>query len=149
MNSKLAVVFACLGLGVSLLGCENKSKAPKAEEAVPVVVATAQLIDVPREVATFGVVEASSSVDVAPQVQGLVTEVHFKEGDFVKRGDLLFTVDTRPYRASLAAAQVFSQLLTLYVAPVFYLYLEGLRERFARRKHAAVPGELQPAAGTS
>jgi membrane fusion protein, multidrug efflux system len=105
VNSKHAVVFACLGLGVSLLGCERKSKAAKPEEAVPVVVATAQLLDVPREVATFGVVEASSTVDVAPQVQGLVTQVHFKEGDFVKRGDLLFTVDTRPYRASLAAAQ--------------------------------------------
>ena len=105
MNSKHAVVFVCLGLGVSLLGCESKSKAAKADEAVPVVVATAQLLDVPREVATFGVVEASSTVEVAPQVQGLVTEVHFKEGDFVKRGDLLFTVDTRPYRASLAAAQ--------------------------------------------
>jgi len=44
-------------------------------------------------------------VDVRAQVQGLITEVHFHEGDFVKRGQLLFTVDTRPYRASLAAAQ--------------------------------------------
>lgn len=88
-----------------MLGCESKSKAAKGEEAVPVVVAVAQLLDVPREVETFGLVEASSTVDIAPQVQGLVTEVHFKEGDFVKRGDLLFTVDTRPYRASLAAAQ--------------------------------------------
>jgi multidrug efflux system membrane fusion protein len=105
VKSKHAVVCACLSLGLSLLGCESKSKAAKPDGAVPVVVATAQLLDVPREVATFGVVEASSTVDIAPQVQGLVTEVHFKEGDFVKRGDLLFTVDTRPYRASLAAAQ--------------------------------------------
>jgi multidrug efflux system membrane fusion protein len=103
---KRAVLVACLGLGgVGMVGCERKSKAAKGEEAVPVVVASARRLDVPREVETFGIVEASSTVDVAPQVQGLVTEVHFKEGDFVKRGDLLFTVDTRPYRASLAAAQ--------------------------------------------
>jgi multidrug efflux system membrane fusion protein len=50
-------------------------------------------------------VEASSTVGIVPQATGLVTEVHFKEGDFVKKGDLLFTVDTRPYSASLAVAQ--------------------------------------------
>jgi multidrug efflux system membrane fusion protein len=102
---ELASVVVCLGLAAGMLSCENKSRAARADEAVPVALATAQLLDVPREIATFGMVEASSTVDVAAQVQGLVTEVHFKEGDFVKRGDLLFTVDTRPYRASLAAAQ--------------------------------------------
>jgi multidrug efflux system membrane fusion protein len=94
-----------LGLVAVSTGCESQAKGSKKEEAAVVVVAKAELRDVPREVETFGTVEASSTVDVAPQVQGLVTEVHFKEGDFVKRGDLLFTIDTRPYRASLAAAQ--------------------------------------------
>lgn len=96
-----------LGLATSLAACGNGAggKTEKKDEAVPVALATAELRDVPREVATFGTVEASSTVDIAAQVQGLVTEVHFKEGDFVKRGDLLFTIDTRPYRASLAAAQ--------------------------------------------
>jgi membrane fusion protein, multidrug efflux system len=87
------------------LGCEGGSRAAKGEEAVPVTVATAALQDVPREVPAFGAVEASSTVDVRAQVQGLITQVHFHEGDFVKRGDLLFSVDTRPYSASLAAAQ--------------------------------------------
>jgi multidrug efflux system membrane fusion protein len=92
-------------LGAALGGCESKSTAAKVEESVAVSAAPAELRDVPREVESFGTVEASSSIDVVGQVQGLVTEVHFKEGDFVKRGDLLFTIDTRPYRASLAAAQ--------------------------------------------
>lgn len=92
-------------LAIGLAGCENKSQAQKGEEAVPVTLATVQTLDVPREVAAFGVVEASSTVDVRSQVQGLITQVHFHEGDFVKKGDLLFTVDTRPYSASLAAAQ--------------------------------------------
>lgn len=86
-------------------GCESKSKAAKAEEAIAVSIVAAALQDVPREVGAFGTVEASSSVDIVSQVQGMVTEVHFKEGDYVKRGAPLFTIDTRPYRASLAAAQ--------------------------------------------
>jgi multidrug efflux system membrane fusion protein len=99
-------ITAVLALALSLLcGCENGSKAAKGEEPVPVTVATVQVLDVPREVEAFGVVEASSTVDVRAQVQGLITQVHFREGDFVKRGDPLFSVDTRPYSASLAAAQ--------------------------------------------
>ncbi len=90
---------------LSAWGCENRSRAAKGEEPVPVTVASAELQDVAREVPAFGVVEASSSVDVRSQVPGLITQVHFHEGDLVKRGDLLFSVDTRPYSASLAAAQ--------------------------------------------
>ncbi len=100
-----AWLVALLPLLVGALGCENGSKAAKGEEPVPVTVATAELQDVAREVPAFGVVEASSTVDVRAQVPGLITQVHFHEGDFVKRGDLLFSVDTRPYSASLAAAQ--------------------------------------------
>lgn len=95
----------CGWLVASLLGCESKSKQVKPEEAVPVTVSRAVTEDVPRELSAFGVVEASSTVGVVAQVQGLVTEVHCKDGDFVKRGDPLFTIDTRPYRASLAAVQ--------------------------------------------
>jgi membrane fusion protein, multidrug efflux system len=97
---------ACLLLlGALALACESRSKAAKGEDPVPVTLATVEQKDVPREVSAFGSVEASSTVDVRSQVQGLITQVHFHEGDFVKHGDLLFTVDTRPYSASLAAAQ--------------------------------------------
>jgi membrane fusion protein, multidrug efflux system len=86
--------------------CGDSKGAPKGGTA-PAVVSVAQVreADVPVELPAFGLVEASSTVDIVPQVTGLVTEVHFKEGDFVKKGDLLFTVDTRPYNASLAVAQ--------------------------------------------
>lgn len=99
-----ALLLMVLAWGAGACGGEA-GRQKRQDEAVPVSLAAAERRDVPRELATFGTVEASSTVDVAAQVQGLVTEVHFKEGDFVKRGDLLFTVDTRPYRASLAAAQ--------------------------------------------
>jgi multidrug efflux system membrane fusion protein len=100
--AKAALLLLACGAGA---GCESKSKAAKAEQPVPVTVAAVKLEDVPREVQAFGVVEASSTVDVRAQVQGLITQVHFHEGDVVKRGDPLFSVDTRPYSASLAAAQ--------------------------------------------
>ena len=45
------------------------------------------------------------TVSVEAQVSGELLEVHFKEGDFVQRGQLLFTIDPRPYEAALARAQ--------------------------------------------
>jgi membrane fusion protein, multidrug efflux system len=101
--SRLSSVILCTA--ALLVGCGGGSSGAKVEEAVPVRIAVVEKKNVAREVRAFGSVDASSTVDVRAQVQGLVTEVHFKEGDFVKRGQLLFTVDTRPYRASLAAAQ--------------------------------------------
>jgi multidrug efflux system membrane fusion protein len=105
-STRRALAEALLLLLVgAVFGCESRSKAAKGEEPVPVVVARVTQEDVAREVQAFGVVEASSSVGVRAQVQGLITQVHFHEGDVVKRGELLFSVDTRPYSASLAAAQ--------------------------------------------
>src|SRR5215468_4926837 len=66
---------------------------------VPVVTAAVQQHDVPVEVAAIGNVEAFETVSVRSQVTGVVTEVTFHEGDFVKKGDQLFTIDPRPYEA--------------------------------------------------
>lgn len=104
-SRRWATGAALLLLTGASVGCESRSKAAKGEDPVPVSVAAVQVQDVAREVQAFGVVEASSTVEIRAQVQGLITQVHFREGDFVKRGDLLFSVDTRPYSASLAAAQ--------------------------------------------
>src|SRR5215470_12041569 len=72
---------------------------------VPVVTAAVQQRDVPVEVAAIGNVEAYETVSVRSQVTGVVTEVLFHEGDFVKKGDHLFTIDPRPYEALLAQAE--------------------------------------------
>jgi membrane fusion protein, multidrug efflux system len=103
--SKLSRLWLCWLLGVAP-GCAKGGGERRAEpKAVPVTVAEVAERDVPFEIPAFGTVEASSSVDIVPQVSGLITEVHFKEGDFVRVGDPLFTVDTRPYAASLAVAK--------------------------------------------
>jgi multidrug efflux system membrane fusion protein len=52
-----------------------------------------------------GRIEAIDSVEVRPQVSGIIEAVHFDEGQMVKKGDLLFTIDPRPFQADLAHAQ--------------------------------------------
>jgi multidrug efflux system membrane fusion protein len=73
--------------------------------AVPVVVDKVVRKDMPVQVQAVGTVEALSSVLVRPQVAGLLESVHFKEGQTVKKGDLLFTIDPRPFQAELAKAK--------------------------------------------
>jgi len=73
--------------------------------AVPVSVAEAATRDVPVELHVIGTVEAFSSVEMRSQVGGVLEKVHFKEGDDVRAGDLLFSLDARPYRSALERAR--------------------------------------------
>lgn len=99
-------VATALLSAVALGGCkEGQGQGGRSDRPVPVNVASVAKRDVPIDVETIGTAEAISTVAIAPQVGGLIQEVHFKEGQPVKAGDLLFTIDTRPYRASLSAAQ--------------------------------------------
>ncbi|GJG96218.1 efflux RND transporter periplasmic adaptor subunit [Cupriavidus pauculus] len=83
--------------------------APKPAAKGPAVttVTTAQVAqgDVPVEVTANGTVTAMQTVDVRPQVSSTVRTVHIKEGQSVKPGDLLFTLDTRMDEANLAKAR--------------------------------------------
>ncbi len=73
--------------------------------AVPVLVATVEQKAVPLQVKAIGAVEAYSNVSVKTQVTGELTGVHFKEGADVSKGQLLFTLDKRPFEAALKQAQ--------------------------------------------
>jgi multidrug efflux system membrane fusion protein len=72
---------------------------------VPVTVAKASQKNVPVEVQVIGNVEAYSTISVKAQVTGQLTDVYIKEGDFVKKGDKLFTIDPRPLEAALNQAK--------------------------------------------
>jgi membrane fusion protein, multidrug efflux system len=74
-------------------------------QAVPVVVGKASLKDMPIDVTAIGTVEAYLTVSVRPQVAGPLLEARFKEGDFVHKGQVLFTIDPRPYQADLERAK--------------------------------------------
>jgi len=85
-------------------GCSDRAGgAPPAAApaAVPVGVATVERKMVPLQVVTVGNVQAYTTVGVKSQIAGQITTVHFTEGREVKRGDLLFTLDPRPFEASL------------------------------------------------
>src|SRR5690349_2909505 len=89
-------------------GCSGKSVVPQASSRraeVPVVVAPVVQKDVPIEVQVVGNVEALSTISVKSQIGGEVTRVHFQEGDFVKKGALLITIDPRPYEAAVTQAE--------------------------------------------
>lgn len=73
--------------------------------AVPVVLGKVSQKDIPVDITTIGNVEASTTISVRSQVTGALTEVRFAEGTFVKAGDRLFTIDERPFRASLQQAE--------------------------------------------
>jgi membrane fusion protein, multidrug efflux system len=99
----LLAFLACLPL---ISSCsEKKAEAPKAPPSVPVTVAPVSQRTVPLQIRTIGTVEANATVGIKPRVGGELLQVHFKEGDEVKRGDLLFTFDPRPLQAALAEAR--------------------------------------------
>jgi multidrug efflux system membrane fusion protein len=70
-------------------------------EAVPVLVVTAVEKSVPVQLRAVGNVEAYNTVSVKSQVTGVLQQAHFKEGQDVKKGQLLFTIDPRPLEAAL------------------------------------------------
>jgi len=83
----------------------GKSEEPKTRPAVPVTVAPVMQKTVPMQLRTIGTVEAYSTVSVKAQVGGTLTGVYFKEGQDVRKGDLLFTIDSRPFEADLRRAE--------------------------------------------
>lgn len=72
--------------------------------AVPVGVATATRGEIPIVLRALGTVTPLQTVNVKTQITGQLTEVHFKEGQMVKQGDLLAQVDPRPYEVALQQA---------------------------------------------
>jgi membrane fusion protein, multidrug efflux system len=73
--------------------------------AQPVVTARVSQRDVPVEIVAVGNVEAYSTISVKSQVTGQLQQAFFREGDVVKKGDRLFTIDPRPLEASLKQAE--------------------------------------------
>ena len=101
-GSLVLVLVAAAALASA--GCSDRAGgAPPAAApaAVPVGVATVERKMVPLQVVTVGNVQAYTTVGVKSQIAGQITTVHFTEGREVKRGDLLFTLDPRPFEASL------------------------------------------------
>jgi multidrug efflux system membrane fusion protein len=85
-----------------LAACSERQTPPP--PPVPVVVATAERRTVPYELPATGTVEPLQTVAVQAQVSGQLRRIAFREGEEVKRGQVLFELDARPYQAALDQA---------------------------------------------
>lgn len=99
------IYAAALLLTVLPAACGKKAEQQMTKPPVPVTVGIAVQKAVPLQVGAIGNVEASSTVGVKAQTGGILTKIHFTEGQDVKKGDLLFTIDPRPYEAALRQAE--------------------------------------------
>src|SRR3984957_13296328 len=103
-NLQLAPAAALLLLATAVCSRSNVQAAPAMPAPlVTVVKATAQ--DVPKYLDEIGRNAAFESVTVTPQVGGRIVERHVQDGENLKKGQLLFVIDPRPYKAQLDAAQ--------------------------------------------
>jgi multidrug efflux system membrane fusion protein len=98
---------ALLLAGALLGGCSDKgsgqaqARASAGRDAVPVTVERAVSKSVPIQVRAVGTVQAYASVTLKSQLDGEVARIHIVEGQEVKKGDLLFTLDRRPWEAAV------------------------------------------------
>ena len=101
----LALLVAGL---VLLMGCSKGHTATREDSKqapVPVTVASVVQRDVPVQISSIGNVEPYSRVSVKSQVKGELSEVYFTEGQEVKKGELLFLIDPRPFEAALRESE--------------------------------------------
>jgi len=88
---------------LAAVGCSNARQ--NTPPPVPVTVVRAEQRTVPFEISAPGAVEPVRSVAVTAQVSGIVTNVRFREGEFVREGTVLLEIDPRPYRNALQQAE--------------------------------------------
>jgi len=110
-----ALVVLALGyFGFSLY--KGGQAAPPQAATPPVTVSKPLQRDVDSRLGFLGQFSAINRVELRAQVGGTLTELHFKDGQIVHKGDLLFVIDPRPYEIKLAQAKAQLQTATARVA---------------------------------
>lgn len=111
MSNKLSIRNSCVSLViitiVMLTGCNKGSSRnqPKQPPTVPVSVSTAVQKDIPVQIEAIGNVEAYSTVSLKSRVDGQLSAVYFQEGRDVKKGELMFLIDPRPFEEAVKQAE--------------------------------------------
>ena len=104
-NPPLYLTLPVLLLAACKPGGGNPAAAAGGPPPVPVQIALVEQRDVPRLVESVGVIQALRTVAVKSQVDGMIAKIHFREGDEVKAGELMITLDRRPFENSLRIAR--------------------------------------------
>ena len=104
-----SVFFFSLVAVLLLSGCGNKEQVQAAggagnRPAAPVVVASVEQRDIPVQILAIGNVEAYQTVQIRSQVNGQIQKIFFREGEDVRKDQLLFQLDKRPFQADLEKA---------------------------------------------
>lgn len=97
---KCAILFLIL-----LSACKDSKEIPFADRPMPVTVTSVVQKDVPLYLEVIGNVNASTVIEVRPQISGILLQAHVKQGQEVKEGDLLYTIDPAPFIAALNKAK--------------------------------------------
>ena len=104
-HTQPAMLLAIAALLIGASGCSTKTVQTAPMFAAPVTVGKATQRTVPINLTAIGSAEAYMTVSIKAQVNAVLEKVHIKEGQFVRKGDLLFTLDARPFEANLTQAQ--------------------------------------------
>src|ERR1700682_2844805 len=96
------IAAGILSILLTATGCKRKSAAQP--PALPVNVLSVVEKEVNEWDEFTGRLEAVESVDVRPRVSGYITEIHFEAGAIIKKGDLRYVIDPRPYQADFDRA---------------------------------------------
>src|SRR5436309_12213734 len=107
LNSRAWITLLLAAVSAAVLaGCTNKAAQQGFDRPpAPVTVTAAIMQDVPTYIDAIGKTVAREVVSIQPQVSGRITKIHFADGANVRKGDMLFTIDTRPFEANLRQAQ--------------------------------------------
>jgi multidrug efflux system membrane fusion protein len=100
-DRKKQIKLLAVAILIATLGACASKKETRGPASVPVLVATAVQKEMPVDIGVIGNVEAITSVQVKSMINGEITSVNFKEGQDVRKGDLLFIIDPRPFEADL------------------------------------------------
>src|SRR5205085_7779330 len=102
---KRLIALAGLLISISFSTACSRKPAQVAPDAPEVLVTTVQLRDVPRVLERVATLDGFINANINAQVQGYIVSRDYQEGSVVKKGDLLFQIDPRPYQAALAQAK--------------------------------------------
>ena len=128
--AKHAVLGGALLIAGLPSGCGKKTEPAFERPPAPVTVTAAVTQDVQIYVDAVGKIVAREVVSIQPQVSGRITQIHFTDGVDVKAGDLLFTIDPRPYQAQLhqAEANLAQAEAALNLAKVSFTRVENVTD---------------------
>ena len=105
LSYRLGIFLVIGGVCAALTGCANQAQQNFERPPAPVVVSTAVSQDVAHYMDALGKIVAREVVSIQPQVSGRIMKIHFTDGANVRKGQLLFTIDPRPFEANLKQAQ--------------------------------------------